>query len=73
MQDSFATVRVAGLAYVGLPLAIQFACSRAAVIGLDIDQNNHSSVNYRELVEWTDCIIDTRNAMASISCLRAKV
>jgi UDP-N-acetyl-D-glucosamine dehydrogenase len=26
---------------------------------------NHASVNYQELAEWADCIIDSRNAMAS--------
>jgi UDP-N-acetyl-D-glucosamine dehydrogenase len=28
---------------------------------------NHASVNYRELVEWSPCVVDTRNAMAGIS------
>jgi UDP-N-acetyl-D-glucosamine dehydrogenase len=27
---------------------------------------NHASVNYRELAEWSPCIIDTRNAMFGI-------
>lgn len=27
---------------------------------------NHASVNYRELAEWSPCIVDTRNAMAGI-------
>ena len=26
----------------------------------------HSTVNYRELAEWSRCIVDTRNAMANI-------
>ena len=26
----------------------------------------HDSVNYKELANWADCIIDTRNAMAEI-------
>ena len=25
----------------------------------------HASVNYRELAEWSRCIVDTRNAMAN--------
>jgi UDP-N-acetyl-D-glucosamine dehydrogenase len=28
---------------------------------------NHASVNYQELADWAPCIIDTRNAMASIN------
>lgn len=28
---------------------------------------NHASVNYRELADWSHCIVDTRNAMAGIS------
>jgi UDP-N-acetyl-D-glucosamine dehydrogenase len=27
---------------------------------------NHQSVNYQELAEWSPCIVDTRNAMASL-------
>ncbi len=28
---------------------------------------NHRSVNYQELADWSECIIDTRNAMAGIT------
>jgi UDP-N-acetyl-D-glucosamine dehydrogenase len=28
---------------------------------------NHASVNYQEVADWADCIVDTRNAMANIS------
>ena len=34
---------------------------------------NHSSVNYQELADWAHCIVDTRNAMASIPVARGKV
>jgi UDP-N-acetyl-D-glucosamine dehydrogenase len=27
---------------------------------------NHASVNYKELADWAPCIVDTRNAMASV-------
>jgi len=33
----------------------------------------HACVNYRELAEWAKCIIDTRNAMASVATARGKV
>ena len=34
---------------------------------------NHSSVNYQELADWARCIVDTRNAMASIPLAPGKV
>jgi len=34
---------------------------------------NHSSVNYHELADWADSIVDTRNAMASIPQSKASV
>ena len=33
----------------------------------------HASVNYRELGEWSRCIVDTRNAMAGISAKPGQV
>jgi len=27
---------------------------------------NHSDINYKELAEWSDCVVDTRNAMVGI-------
>jgi UDP-N-acetyl-D-glucosamine dehydrogenase len=34
---------------------------------------NHSCVNYTELGQWAQCIVDTRNAMAGIPAARGKV
>ena len=34
---------------------------------------NHGSVNYQELGEWAQCIVDTRNAMASVDTEPGKV
>jgi UDP-N-acetyl-D-glucosamine dehydrogenase len=34
---------------------------------------NHSSVSYQELAHWANCIVDTRNAMASIHLTPGKV
>ena len=34
---------------------------------------NHSTVNYQELGKWARCIVDTRNAMASITPSKAKI
>jgi UDP-N-acetyl-D-glucosamine dehydrogenase len=33
----------------------------------------HASVNFQELADWAPCIIDTRNAMASVRASRKKV
>jgi UDP-N-acetyl-D-glucosamine dehydrogenase len=34
---------------------------------------NHASVNYQQLANWTECIVDTRNAMAAITTLPNQV
>jgi len=41
---------------------------RATISSFDavILATNHASVNYQELADWSPCIIDSRNAMASI-------
>jgi UDP-N-acetyl-D-glucosamine dehydrogenase len=42
--------------------------SRKTVESYDavIIATNHQAVNYRELADWASCIVDTRNAMASV-------
>ena len=42
---------------------------RATVSSYDLVliATNHASVNYAELAEWAPCIVDTRNAMATIA------
>jgi UDP-N-acetyl-D-glucosamine dehydrogenase len=49
--------------------------NRATVASFDLVliATNHSSVNYRELADWADCIVDTRNAMATIPLSKAKI
>jgi UDP-N-acetyl-D-glucosamine dehydrogenase len=34
---------------------------------------NHSCVNYQELADWAQCIVDTRNAMATVNRASGKV
>jgi UDP-N-acetyl-D-glucosamine dehydrogenase len=34
---------------------------------------NHGSVNYQELGDWAQCIVDTRNAMAAVETEQGKV
>ena len=49
--------------------------NRASVGSFDLVliATNHSSVDYRELADWADCVVDTRNAMASIPPSKAKI
>jgi len=49
--------------------------SRAAISGFDLVliATNHSCVNYQELGDWAQCIVDTRNAMAGMPAVRSKV
>ena len=49
--------------------------NRATIANFDmvLIATNHSSVNYQELADWACCIVDTRNAMASIPSASGKV
>jgi UDP-N-acetyl-D-glucosamine dehydrogenase len=49
--------------------------NRATIENFDLVliATNHSSVNYQELSDWADCIVDTRNAMASVKNASTKV
>lgn len=49
--------------------------SQTAISGYDLVliATNHSCVNYEELGDWAQCIVDTRNAMAGLTAARAKV
>jgi UDP-N-acetyl-D-glucosamine dehydrogenase len=42
---------------------------RETVGGFDLVliATNHACINFKELAEWADCIVDTRNAMADVS------
>ena len=34
---------------------------------------NHQAVNYQELADWAECIVDTRNAMADVKTKSGQV
>ena len=34
---------------------------------------NHACINYQELADWSSCIVDTRNAMASVQTRQGQV
>jgi UDP-N-acetyl-D-glucosamine dehydrogenase len=42
--------------------------NRAAIrsFNLVLIATNHSCINYDELADWAQCIVDTRNAMANV-------
>jgi UDP-N-acetyl-D-glucosamine dehydrogenase len=49
--------------------------NRSAIADFDLVliATNHACVNYKELGDWAQCIVDTRNAMAGVAVTRAKV
>jgi UDP-N-acetyl-D-glucosamine dehydrogenase len=51
------------------------AWNRATIENFDVVliATKHFCVNYQELGQWAQCIVDTRNAMASVKCFSANV
>jgi UDP-N-acetyl-D-glucosamine dehydrogenase len=49
--------------------------NRATIESFDLVliATNHSCVNYHDLADWAQCIVDTRNAMAGVSVAPGKV
>ena len=49
--------------------------TRPTISGFDLVliATAHASVNYRELADWAQCIVDTRNVMAGVQIASAKV
>jgi UDP-N-acetyl-D-glucosamine dehydrogenase len=48
---------------------------RPTIAGFDavVIATAHASANYQELADWGQCIVDTRNAMATVQVARGKV
>lgn len=48
---------------------------QATIAGFDavVIATAHAAVNYQELADWTQCIVDTRNAMAAVQVTPGKV
>ena len=53
--------------------SIDWTQPNIAAFDLVLIATNHASVNYRELSDWAQCIVDTRNAMAPIQSSPGKV
>jgi UDP-N-acetyl-D-glucosamine dehydrogenase len=51
------------------------AWNRAAIQSFNVVviATNHSCINYDELADWARCIVDTRNAMATVASANGKV
>ena len=51
------------------------AWNRETIAGFDVVviATAHQAVNYQELAEWAQCIVDTRNAMANVARAGGKV
>jgi UDP-N-acetyl-D-glucosamine dehydrogenase len=51
------------------------AWNRETIMAFDVVliATNHACVNYQELANWTECIVDTRNAMGAIPTLPNQV
>ena len=51
------------------------AWSRDVINAFDVVliATNHAAVNYHELADWAQCIVDTRNAMSGISLPADKI
>ena len=49
--------------------------SRSSIANFDLVliATNHASVNYQELGDWAQCIVDTRNAMATVRVSAGKI
>ena len=53
--------------------SVEWNQATIATFDLVLIATNHSTVNYQELGKWARCIVDTRNAMASIPLSKAKI
>jgi UDP-N-acetyl-D-glucosamine dehydrogenase len=53
--------------------SIEWNRSAIASFDLVLIATNHSCVNYKELGDWAQCIVDTRNAMAGVPARGGKV
>lgn len=53
--------------------SIDWSRTNIASFDLVLIATNHASTNYRELGEWAQCIVDTRNAMATVRVPPGKV
>jgi len=53
--------------------SVTWNCASIGSFDLVLIATNHGSVNYQELGQWAQCIVDTRNAMASIPTEPGKV
>jgi UDP-N-acetyl-D-glucosamine dehydrogenase len=53
--------------------SVDWSRDNIASFDLTLIATNHACINYEELAEWAQCIVDTRNAMAGVRVAPGKV
>jgi UDP-N-acetyl-D-glucosamine dehydrogenase len=53
--------------------SVDWNAGNIASFDLVLIATNHAHVNYQQLADWARCIVDTRNAMASVQVAPGKV
>src|SRR5438477_4781706 len=53
--------------------SVDWNAGNIASFDLVLIATNHAQVNYQQLADWAHCIVDTRNAMASVQVAPGKV
>jgi UDP-N-acetyl-D-glucosamine dehydrogenase len=53
--------------------SVEWSRSTIETFDVVLIATNHSCVNYQELGDWAQCIVDTRNAMAGVPVAIGKI
>jgi UDP-N-acetyl-D-glucosamine dehydrogenase len=53
--------------------SVEWSRSTIETFDVVLIATNHSCVKYRELGDWAQCIVDTRNAMAGVPVAAGKI
>jgi UDP-N-acetyl-D-glucosamine dehydrogenase len=53
--------------------SVEWSRSTIETFDVVLIATNHSCVNYQELGDWAQCIVDTRNAMAGVPVAAGKI
>lgn len=53
--------------------SVMWNCDTIRSFNLVLIATNHSCINYDELADWAQCIVDTRNVMATVAAANGKI